>query len=214
MRSNYDSDELEQILEDRGTDLDRMKAFSDGVFAIVITILVLELRVPQVSAEKLPSALLEMLPKFTSYVISYLLVGLAWIVHNRLLRYFTGYDRGILWLNILQLFFVSMVPFFCAVFGSFIGEPIAWALYACVLALSSAAANLMWNHAINNGLVSASVSPVLAKYIHMRGIISIAVFVASIPIAFINPLLAAYSTILIPLALMIMHKLFIKFHTQ
>jgi len=96
-------------------ELDRLIFFSDAVFAIVMTLLVLEIRVPEVplalAAAEVPNEVLALGPKFFSYVLSFLVIGTYWIAHHQTLRYVQSYDRRLLWLNLLFLLSISFIPF-------------------------------------------------------------------------------------------------------
>lgn len=88
---------------------ERLGAFSDGVIAIIITIMVLELHVPH---EATVAALLALWPTFLSYALSYLIVAIIWINHHHLVHHMERATSGALWTNLLLLFFVSLIPFF------------------------------------------------------------------------------------------------------
>jgi uncharacterized membrane protein len=115
---------------------DRLLAFSDGVFAIIITIMVLELKVPH-SPE--PAALLEQWPLFFAYALSYLQVGIYWVNHHAL---FAGVERishRVLWCNLLVLFFLSLVPFATAFAGETAFAKFPTAVYALVMLMPALA---------------------------------------------------------------------------
>jgi uncharacterized membrane protein len=110
---------------------ERLGAFSDGVLAIIITIMVLELKVPHESS---PRALAEMWPTFFSYALSYLFVGVVWINHHHLIRCTARAEPGIIWANLLLLFFVSLIPFFTAYMAEKM-DSFTTALYAGIFLL-------------------------------------------------------------------------------
>ena len=96
-------------------ELDRLIFFSDAIFAIVMTLLVLEIRVPDVpsdvAAQEVPGLVFELWPKLLSYVLSFLVIGLYWIGHHQTFRYVRSYDRTLLWLNLVFLLSISFIPF-------------------------------------------------------------------------------------------------------
>jgi uncharacterized membrane protein len=101
----------------------RLEAFSDGVFAIVITLLVLELRVPEVhSSHELVEGLLELWPKFLSFVVSFIYVTIYWINHHQLFHMIKKSNRGLFWLNSLFLMCLTFIPFPTALIGSYPNE--------------------------------------------------------------------------------------------
>src|SRR6516165_7656281 len=101
----------------------RIEAFSDGVFAIIITLLVLEIRVPQVQGKDVSAALahslLAMAPKFLAYIISFVLVCVWWVAHHNLFHVLKRSDRGLLWLNSLFLLWLAFKAFSTALLVDF-----------------------------------------------------------------------------------------------
>ena len=115
---------------------DRLEAFSDGVIAIIITIMVLELRAPQQASW---SALIPLLPVFLSYVLSFVFLGIYWNNHHHLLQAIERVDGRVLWANMHLLFWLSFTPFVTAWMGEnqFAAQPVA--LYGIALLLSAIA---------------------------------------------------------------------------
>jgi uncharacterized membrane protein len=113
---------------------DRVVALSDGVFAIIITILVLEIAVPEnLSERSLLEALDDLRPTFAAWVISFLLTGMFWVVHRDLFARVRVVNRDLVWLNLLYLLPVSLIPFAASVLGRYPDEPVAMHLYGVVL---------------------------------------------------------------------------------
>ncbi|MGS2618764.1 TMEM175 family protein [Micromonospora sp. LZ34] len=128
----------------RLAELDRLKAFSDGVFAIVITLLVLELRVPSYEPGGLLSALLHEGSSYLAFVVSFVYVGVLWLNHHALLRLLGGTNLALNWINLAILFGVVIIPFPTAVLASAFTQDgdrhdrqVAVALYALAAALMS-----------------------------------------------------------------------------
>ncbi len=120
--------------EQRNASAGRLLAFTDGVFAIIITILVLELKVPDLtSGQSLRESLVEMRPTFMAFIISFLLVGMYWVGHRSSFAQVRYIDRNTIWLNLLFLLPVALVPFVSAVLGEYESEPTALHLYGLVL---------------------------------------------------------------------------------
>jgi uncharacterized membrane protein len=123
---------LEQERRDgRGTEMERIVYFSDAVFAIAITLLVLEIRVPDgLSPKELTTALGEMWPRYLSYLISFSVIGGYWSAHHRIFRYVKAYDRRLVSLNLLFLSSVAFLPFPVSLFGEYTGQKVAVEVYA------------------------------------------------------------------------------------
>jgi uncharacterized membrane protein len=119
---------------------ERVAMFSDGVFAVVVTLLVLEIHVPQVAGPNLSAALLhallEQAPKFFSYALSFMIICIWWVAHHHLFDLIRRTDRGLLWLNSLFLLCLSFVPFPTAMMGDYPHERIAVMFYGTVTTLA------------------------------------------------------------------------------
>ncbi len=97
----------------------RLEAFSDGVFAIVITLLILDIRFPEVDYSQFAKALVSMLPRILMYIMSFIIIGLYWVSHHNSMQVVKKTDRGFLWLNILFLLCVSFIPFPTSLVGRY-----------------------------------------------------------------------------------------------
>ena len=121
--------------------LPRVEAFSDGVFAIVVTLLVLELRVPALrdhgSVHELATALVDLLPKFLSWLVSFVIVCKFWLNHHRLLTLPRHANYAMVWLNSLFLMGQSFIPFPTALMGEYPGNPLAVTLFGAVMAVNT-----------------------------------------------------------------------------
>ncbi len=121
--------------------LARIEAFSDGVFAIVVTLLVLELKVPPLhdhgSVSELGHQLRDLLPKFLSWIISFVIVCKFWLNHHHLLGLARHADYGMVWLNALFLMSQSFIPFPTAIMGEYPGNPLAVSMFGLVMAAST-----------------------------------------------------------------------------
>ena len=118
----------------------RLEAFSDGVIAIIITIMVLELKVPH---EASLQALRPLLPGFLTYILSYIYIGIYWNNHHHLLHATRQVSGGILWANLYLLFWLSLIPFVTGWMGENHFEPGPTALYGVVLLMAGAAYTLL-----------------------------------------------------------------------
>ncbi len=162
-----------------------MEAFSDGVLAIIITIMVLELSVPE---EPRLAALRPLIPTFLSYALSFVFLAIYWNNHHHLLQATRRVDGRVLWANIHLLFWLSLVPFVTAWMGetSFAAWPVA--LYGVVLVLAAVAYFIL-----TRALISLHGSDsVLAHAVNrdVKGKASVLIYLAAIPLAFVNTSLA------------------------
>jgi len=133
-----------------------MEAFSDGVFAIAITLLVLDLRVPEVGDGSLAHALVRQWPADASYAVSFLTIGIIWINHHGLMRHIDRCDRVLLSLNIFLLMMVAVVPYPTALISHYARSPNATAAavyYGAVMVTMALVFNAIWHYAIRAGLL-------------------------------------------------------------
>ena len=120
--------------EQRNANPDRLLTFTDGVFAIIITILVLELKVPDLGTGKsLREALTDVRPTFVAFIISFLLVGMYWVWHRSAFAQVRYVDLNTVWLNLLFLLPVAMIPFGASMLGEYEGDATALHFYGLVL---------------------------------------------------------------------------------
>ncbi len=122
----------------RRGDPERVGAFTDGVFAIIITILVLEISVPaDLTTQSLRDALRETGPELLAWVISFLITGMYWVWHRDLFTQVRYVNRDVVWLNLLFLLPAALIPFAASVLGEYHGEAIGLHLYGVVLAVTA-----------------------------------------------------------------------------
>lgn len=158
----------------------RLEAFSDGVIAILITIMVLELKVPHGADVE---ALHSMLPVFLAYVLSFVFVGIYWNNHHHLLQLCSRVDGRVLWANLHLLFWLSLVPAVTAWMGHYPSAPLPTALYGTVLLLTGIAyVVLQWSIVRAQGSESRLQAAVGSD---LKGKLSIVLYLVAIPIAFV-----------------------------
>ena len=160
----------------------RLEAFSDGVLAIIITIMVLELKSPKGAQF---SALLPLIPVFSSYVLSFIYVGIYWNNHHHLLHTTRYVSAGILWSNLHLLFWLSLFPFATAWVGENHLAPAPTAAYGVVLMLAGIAYYILQCAIIARGGRNSLLATALGR--DWKGKLSPALYLAAVPLAFVNP---------------------------
>ena len=189
--------------KDQGSkELDRIVTFSDGVFAIAITLLVLNIETPEIPAnlvaEELPGRLLDLWPKFLSYVISFLVILTYWIAHHSIFSAIKGYDRKLIWLNSLFLMCVAFLPFPASLFGEYGEQPLVVAIYAGSLAITRLLLTAVWWYASSGRrLVDRDLDANMIKAYRLRGLAIPLIFLLSIFISFFSVSAAVYSWVLL-----------------
>ena len=170
----------------------RLEAFSDGVIAIIITIMVLELRAPH--AADLHS-LTPLLPVFLSYVFSFIFLGIYWSNHHHLLHAVQHVDGRILWANLHLLFWLSLIPFATAWMGEnhFAREPVA--LYGAVMLFAAIAYFILVRALLSHHGQNSVLATALGR--DFKGKASIVILLVAIPLAFVKWWLACALYVLI-----------------
>jgi uncharacterized membrane protein len=184
---------------------ERLVLFSDAVIAITITLMVLEIRLPEGFGEfsdaELWSALLGLWPRFLAYVISFAVIAVFWMNHRAKFDRIGKSDRGITWLNFLFLMTIGLPPFTTSIIAENPGT-VGTSIYAAVIVLSGAALSLIWLYAWQRGMIRPEVPEVERRRLLFSALSSGAVFAISIPLSFAHPDAAKYFWLtLIPLNL-------------
>ena len=184
--------------EGSSKELDRLIFFSDAVFAIVMTLLILDIRVPDVAPREVPGLVFDLWPKILSYVLSFLVIGLYWIGHHQTFRYVRSYDRTLLWLNLVFLLSISFIPFPTALLGEYGELRFSVIFYAASLGVARLLLALMWWYVVSGPIrTSDDLDRGLANYHFLRSLAIPAVFFLSIGIAFFSPDAAVVSWVLL-----------------
>jgi uncharacterized membrane protein len=145
MADDREGDEPARTLFERQHDPSRVHALSDGVFAIIITLLVLDVHVPELTENlSLNQALKEIRPSLTAFVISFILAGMYWVGHRDVFALIRRTDRGLVWLNILYLLPLCLLPFGTKLLGRYDGEPRALRIYGLVLVAIAIMRVVIW----------------------------------------------------------------------
>ena len=181
----------------------RLEAFSDGVLAIAITLLVLEIKVPHLAipadAREALAALIALGPKLLSYLLSFLFIAVFWVNHHQFFRLIRHVDAGLLWLNVVLLLALSFIPFPTGMIGEYPRNPVALALFAVVLMVAGLAFNLMWRHAESQKLYYDGVTSAAIARAKARGLVGPVLYSLAAVLAFVLPLAAWALFIGIPL---------------
>ena len=166
----------------------RLEAFSDGVFAIVITLLILDIRIPDVDYNHLLEALEKILPHIIAYVMSFLVIGLYWIFHHNTAQLVQKVDRPFIWMNIVFLLFVSFMPFPTMLMGKYPFTQIPVLIYGVNLLLANITGWIITVYTYKRDhLRTASFTPeIFKKQMKVYSIVN-GLYIVAIAITFVNP---------------------------
>ena len=175
----------------KGLPSSRIEALSDGVFAIAMTLLVLELRVPEVDgadSAALVTALGAMWPKFVGFALGFVLLGTVWLGHHYQFHYIRRVDRPLLWLNLALLLVCSAVPFAVALLGRYWARPVATSIYGALLLCSGVCLLAHWSYATSNRrLVDASLDEAIVHALRARIVLGLTGYGLGFALSFVWP---------------------------
>ena len=193
LRDNYER------LFGRGKLTERVVFFSDAVFAIALTLLVIDLKVPEeYHGETSWDVIVSLVPGFIGYVISFTVIAINWTTHHRKFRVIQEFDNTLIWLNFVLLFFVAFVPFPTSLMSEYPGEIASVVLYSVVVMLLNLSQFALWSYAWRKKMMKPEVDVQMFRYVARNILVTPVVFGLSILIAvFWDPAIAMYSWILL-----------------
>jgi len=187
--------------------LERLILFSDAVFAIAITLLVIEIKIPEIHEKPVTDnavlhKLAELIPKFVGFLVSFLLIGQYWIVHHRMFSFVINFTDRLIWLNILFLFAIALMPFSTGFYSEYVlrGVVTPVIFYTANIALLGLANFLMWRYLSNQkNNLTENLTPALSKYFSLRALTVPIIFVIFSFVYLYNPTIAFFIPMFIPL---------------
>jgi uncharacterized membrane protein len=195
----------------------RLEAFSDGVFAIAVTLLVLELAVPAGSEDDLLEAVLDQWPSYLAYVASFATIGAIWLCHHAITDYMERANAGFIRLNLLMLMIVSFLPFPTRLVAEYIeqdeAERVAVTIYGLTLLAASLLVSILWRYAVHEELVRSDVEDEEVRLLTTKLTPGLAAYVVIILVGLFLPLVAVVGYLavalyfIVPLGLLRHHLL-------
>jgi uncharacterized membrane protein len=174
-------------------DTARLETFSDGVFAIAITLLVLELQVPELQdGERLWPALLAQWPQFSAYLTSFAILGIMWVNHHSMFRQVDRTDRGLIFLNLGLLLWAALLPFPTELFAEYLRDEsanaqVAAAVYSANLTAAAIMFSLMWWHVLRKHLIVHNLNRAQQRRSVLRFSAGAVIYAATIGLSFVSP---------------------------
>jgi uncharacterized membrane protein len=178
-------------------EFDRVIFFSDAVFAIAMTLLVVGIGIPHVADAGLDHALREKRQEITSFFISFIVIGFYWLSHHQFVSHLRAIDRTFMKLNLLYLAAIAFVPFPTALVGVYDTHAVALVMYAITLGTASFLEAVLFWRAYKAGLLEFVLSPDAFRYNILASLAPVLVFAVSIPIAFVVTWWALFTWLLI-----------------
>lgn len=190
-----DSQSRSRSRHERGTDeFTRVLAFSDALFAIAMTLLVVGIEVPDLSdgdsVGELAEALSDDYGSIVSFVISFAVIGRYWVAHHAFCARLAAIDGGLIGLNLVYLMFIAFLPFPTGLLGNFFENPLSIAVYAVSVAIVSGMEVVLFRHAHRAGLMFRPIPADVYRWSSAMSLSPVASFLLSIPVAFVDTSLA------------------------
>ena len=195
----------------RRTGLERISAITDGVIAIAITLLVLNLDVPQVTGadrgEELAERIIAMLPEFEIYLSSFAVIGFYWYAHHQIFKYIQGHDAALVWLNLAFLLTITLLPFLSELVGDYGDLELPLVLYFSVMALTALIQTAIWSYASRNHLfIDSRISGKMIRHQTLKTVLPAVAFVLGIIVSYFELGLARRAYFLVFLGPLIMSR--------
>lgn len=193
--------------------VERLVLFSDAVFAIAITLLVIDIKVPEIhgaaNEHGFLHGLLQQIPKIFGFILSFFFIGLYWTIHHRMFGFITNYTGKLIWLNLLFLFSIALMPFSTAVYSEystpqFVMLVSPYAIYVANICLIGFTDFLLWKYIGNpkNGVAEGIPTVGFIRTAKIRSLLLPAIFIVSLIVAvLVNPIIGRFILFLIPIVM-------------
>ena len=191
------SDDARYERKESSLEFDRVAFFSDAVFAIAMTLLVVGIGIPEVPDTELGDALRGKEAEIISFFISFFVIGFYWLGHHQFFSRLKSVNPRLMKLNLAYLATIAFVPFPTALAGKYTDDPVSIVIYAITLSLASGLEALMQYVANRDGLFRRTLPPPVLRFAMVASLIPVIVFLASIPIALHSTTTALFSWVLI-----------------
>jgi uncharacterized membrane protein len=187
---------------ERGSDeFSRVLAFSDGLFAIAMTLLVVAIALPEISdkgsVDELSSALDDQRPAFVSFFITFAVIGRYWVAHHQFCARLASVDGGLIALNLVYLAFIAFLPFPSDLLGTYFENPLSVTTYAVTVAAVSGCELLLFRHAHRRRLLREAMPEDVYRWVALQSFSPVVFFLLSVPVAFVSTPAAVASWFLV-----------------
>jgi len=177
----------------------RLLTLADGIFAIAMTLLVLDLRLPETPGVDLATRLGSLIPRFGTFVVSFVVLGVFWFAHHQTFHFVVRVNRTLVWLSVLFFMGVALIPFVASVLGANYNDPIALTLYGGVIGLLTVLGYVVWWYLTGErGLVVGGLDPDLVRKVSQWIAVGPSIALVAIVLAFVNPLISLLIYLVLP----------------
>ncbi len=187
-----------------------MLTFSDGVFAIAMTLLVVGITVPTLSdadsAGELFGSLDDLAPSFISFFVSFAVIGRYWVAHHAFFALLRAIDRRVMGINLVYLAFIAFLPFPTALLGNYFENPASVVIYAVTVAIVSSLEVVLFRRAVRDGLLERRPPDDVVRWGTIVSLSPVALFIVSLPIAFLSTTVAVCTWFLVAPAQLVTNR--------
>lgn len=196
-----------------------MILFSDAVFAIAITLLAIEIKVPEVARNAvndhiLGEKLLDLIPKFVGFLVSFFVIAIYWMVHHRTFGFVVAYNQKLIWLNMLFLLAIALMPFSSGFYSEYVlrRATLPVIFYVGNIVFLGSMSLLIWNYVANpKHKLSEGITAAMSRYFRLRAMMPPLAFVLTAAVyLFGEPSLAVWMPLLIPVFMRLIRKFYLK----
>jgi uncharacterized membrane protein len=184
----------QRVFERGGEEFVRVVTFSDGVFAIAMTLLVVEIAIPHLrhggDEGELGRALGDLVPSFISFAISFAVIGRYWFAHHDFFARLSAVDARLIGLNLVYLGFIAFLPFPTGLLGNYFENALSVAVYAATVAAVSGLEVVLFRRAFRAGLLRRAMPPAVYRWGTLQATAPVVFFLASVPLAFVSTIVA------------------------
>ncbi len=173
-----------------GSRVERLTLFSDAIFAFAMTLLAVNIRVPEIAQDLVSSQLnvelANLTSRFIGYALSFFISASYWVFYHRIFANIKRYNLTLIWMNIVFLFFIVLIPFPSDLIGRFLSQQVSVVIYSTMMAATGFALSLIWLYASgHHRLIDGGLSPPVIRRLSVRALTMPFVFVVSIPASFV-----------------------------
>jgi uncharacterized membrane protein len=177
-----------RVFDRESVEFARVLTFSDGMFAIAMTLLVVGIEVPDIpdtdDVGELWNALGDLYPSIISFVISFAVIGRYWLAHHQFFWLLKGMTLGLIGVNVIYLGFIAFLPFPTALLGNFFENPLAFTIYSLAVAVVSGMEVVMFRSARRSGMLKKPMPDDVYRWNRLQSLSPVVTFMAGIPVAF------------------------------
>lgn len=187
----------------------RIEAFSDGVFAIAVTLLVLNIGSGSIGKTPIDIALVKLLPDILAYILSFMIIGVYWVAHHTMMHYVTTVDRNALWINNLTLMCIAFMPFSTQLLSRYPASPVSFLVYCVTLSAANVTGSWFWLYlSFRKRYVDKTVTDEFARQVLLLHLSPIGIYALAFFLSFFSGIASSILMGIVPLFFILPNPMF------